>query len=110
MSFSPSLRLSSLQRGGKIELTVTRFAFSIPASRSASSKDEKTILMNAMAVRKKDRLRNEQLVCWGISTAHNAGNALSLFDDLFFAAMVPRLVPVDASATKPPPRDLVRAA
>ena len=40
MSFSPSLRLISLQRGGKIELTVTRFAFSIPASRSESSNDE----------------------------------------------------------------------
>ena len=44
MSFSPSLRLISLQRGGKMELTVTRFAFSIPASRSASSNDDRRSL------------------------------------------------------------------
>src|SRR5581483_6637054 len=31
----------SRQCGGKIELTVTRFAFSIPASRSASSNDDR---------------------------------------------------------------------
>ena len=44
MSFSPSLRLISRQCGGKMELTVTRLAFSIPASRSASSNDERRSL------------------------------------------------------------------
>jgi hypothetical protein len=44
MSFSPSLRLISLQCGGKMELTVTRLAFSMPASRSASSNDERRSL------------------------------------------------------------------
>src|ERR1700734_1336590 len=53
MSFSPSFRLISLQCGGKIEETVTRFAFSIPASRSESSNDERRSLwMPAPCVKK----------------------------------------------------------
>src|SRR5215471_1974627 len=44
MSFGPSLRLISLQCGGKIDETVTRFATSTSASRSASSNDERRSL------------------------------------------------------------------
>src|SRR5580698_3922313 len=53
MSFSPSFRLSSLQPGGKIELTVTRFAFSIPASRSESSNEERRSLCTPTPLVKK---------------------------------------------------------
>src|SRR3954470_9542857 len=37
--FSPSLRETSLQLGGKMDETRTRFCAAMPASRSASSKD-----------------------------------------------------------------------
>src|SRR3954462_11978758 len=37
--FSPSLRETSLQLGGKMEETRTRFCAAMPASRSASSKE-----------------------------------------------------------------------
>src|ERR1700744_3692412 len=37
--FNPSLRVTSLHCGGKIEETRTRFWAAIPASRSANSKD-----------------------------------------------------------------------
>ena len=53
ISFSPSLRLISLQRGGKIELTVTRLAFSMPASRSDSSNDDRRSLCTPTPLVKK---------------------------------------------------------
>src|ERR1700760_1193897 len=40
----PSLRETTLQRGGKMELTRTRFCEAMPASRRASSKEVKRSL------------------------------------------------------------------
>jgi len=47
--FSPSLRGMSLQCGGKMEETRTRFCAAMPASRSASSNEVRTLFMLAYA-------------------------------------------------------------
>src|SRR3954470_3015381 len=55
-NFSPSLRDTSLQCGGKIEETRTRFCDAMPASRSASSKDVKRSLCFSTPFVRKRRL------------------------------------------------------
>src|SRR3954467_6156785 len=55
-NFSPSLRETSLQCGGKMEETRTRFCDAMPASRSASSNDVKRSLCFPTPLVRKSRL------------------------------------------------------
>src|SRR6266536_4823761 len=60
--FSPWARVSSLQLGGKMEETRTRFCAAIPASRSASSKDVRRSLCFPTPLVRKMRLGTMSLV------------------------------------------------
>ena len=88
MYFCPSLRLISRQSGGKIELTVTRFAFSMPASRSASSNEERRSLCTPAPCVKK--------IAFGSNISLITGKPLSpiwiLPGFVFVALLIPRFL------------------
>src|SRR5258708_5493368 len=112
MSFSPSFREISRQRGGKIELTVTRFAFSMPASRSASSNEERRSLCTPTPFVKKIAFGTNISCIVGNPLGPTGKGALYFSFDCFFAIGLLVLLESDVglrllgrSANATPPRE-----